>query len=240
MPEQILPSRLGDVPTWVARPTGDGPWPGVVVIHDANGMSTDVRNHAQWLATEGFLAAAPDLYRGGAAVRCMFRTMRDLIAGREDSVMTATEAARTLLVKDEHCTGRVGVIGFCMGGGFALMLATRGEYDAASVNYGGLTDDLRTQLPQACPIVASYGARDPTLRGVAGELEQLLTEHGVDHDVKEYPGVGHGFMNKHPKEERPWLLVLLGRLSRTRYDGAATDDARRRILAFFATHLSAP
>jgi carboxymethylenebutenolidase len=124
-----------------------------------------------------------------------------------------------------------------MGGGFALMVAVRGEYDAASVNYGGLTDDVRAGLPKACPIVASYGGRDPTLRGAAAELASRLRDADVPHDVKEYPSAGHGFMNDHSRDPMPWLFVLMGKLSRTRFDAAATADARRRILAFFAAHL---
>ena len=235
--EIILESRFGEVPTWVVEPAGAGPWPGVVVLHDANGMSTDVRNQALWLAEAGFLAAAPDLYRGGPKVRCMIRIMRDLLAGSDDAPMSAIEAARRHLVEHERGTGRVGVIGFCMGGGFALMLAVRGEYQAASVNYGGLTKEVEAALPRACPIVASYGGRDPTLRGAATKLEHMLDAHAIPHDVKEYPQSGHGFMNDHAPSEAPWLFVVLGRLSRTRYDPEANRDARLRIVSFFREHL---
>jgi carboxymethylenebutenolidase len=238
MGEMTLASRFGDVPVWVAVPAGEGPWPGVVVIHDANGMSVDLRNQASWLGAEGYLAAAPDLYRGGAKVRCMIRIMRDLMAGREQQAMDAIETTRSWLAAHERCTGRIGVIGFCMGGGFALMLAPQGRYDAASVNYGGLTDRTAGELARACPIVASYGARDRTLRGAAARLEHILAEHGIPHDVKEYPGAGHGFMNQHPRGDLPWLFVVLGSLSRTGYDAAATRDARRRIVEFFDRHLT--
>lgn len=239
MPDVSLPSPHGEVPTWVAIPPGPGPWPGVVVLHDAGGMSADLRAQAAWLADAGYLAAAPDLYRGGGRVRCMIRTMRDLMAGRRERSMSAIEAARGWLVQHEGCTGRVGVVGFCMGGGFALMLAPQGLYQAASVSYGGMSDEDAARLAEACPIVASYGGRDPTLRGEAARLERLLTEHGVPHDVHEYPEAGHGFMNQHPRGELPLLFVVLGALSRTRFDEAATAHARQRILDFFEQHLSA-
>ena len=240
MPVLQLPSRYGDVPTYTREPSGDAPAPAVVVLHDADGMSSDLRAQADWLADASYLAAAPDLYRGGAKVRCMIRMIRDLIAGRDDAAMDAIAAARTWLLEHPRCSGKVGAIGFCMGGGFALMVAIRGEYDAASVNYGGLTDGVRAGLPKACPIVASYGGRDPTLRGAASELASLLSDADVPHDVKEYPSAGHGFMNDHSADAMPWLFVLMSKLSRTRFDPQATADARRRILAFFAEHLGGP
>ncbi len=237
---ETLPSAHGPVPTYVARPAGDGPWPGVVVLHDAGGMSHDVRDHAQWLADHGYLAAAPDLYRGGAPVRCMIRMMRNLIAGREEEPMSGIEAARQYLLAHEECSGRVGVVGFCMGGGFALMLAPRGLYDAAAPSYGAVDDALLDKMATACPVVASYGRRDRSLRGTAAQLEAALSRHGVPHDVKEYSEAGHGFMNDHSKDRLPLLFRFLGALVYTRFDPEATADARRRILAFFAEHLGDP
>ncbi len=237
--ELTLQCRAGDLPAWSAKPTGDGPWPGIVVLHDAVGMTTDLREQSRWLASAGYLTIAPDLYRGGGKVRCMFRMLRDVMAGRDDDVMAMIEAARTWLSEHHQCTGKLGVIGFCMGGGFALMLAGRGDYDAVSANYGGMNEDTAAALAKACPVVASYGGRDPTLRGEASKLRSLLQTHDIPHDVKEYPEAGHGFMNAHARGEMPWLFLVLGRLSRTRYNAEASEDSRRRIVAFFREHLGA-
>lgn len=224
------------MPVHLSTPRGSGPWPGVVVVHDALGMTSDLRAQADWLAGEGFLAAAPDLYHRGGRLRCMFHTIRAATRGDGDA-FDDLDATRQWLVGRDDCTGRVGVIGFCMGGGYALALATGWGYDASSVNYGMVPDDLETALANSCPIVASYGAKDPTLRGAADELEQALAAVGVAHDVKAYADAGHGFLNDHPRSEvPPWALVM-GALSRTAYHESSARDARRRIVTFFDEHL---
>ena len=238
MVEVTIQGARGAISMYVATPEGEGPWPGVLVIHDALGMTTDIRNQTDWLASAGYLAVAPDLYYLGAWIRCLFSTFRQAMKG-EWAVFEDFEAVRGWLADRDDCTGRVGLIGFCMGGSFAVLLAAHDGYGASSVNYGGLPKDTEPFLGEACPIVASYGRRDPTLKGVGPRLDEILTAAGIAHDVRVYDSAGHGFMNDHVKGEVPLWARLVSKLSRTGYDAEATADARVRIETFFEEHLRA-
>ena len=108
------------------------------------------------------------------------------------------------------------------------------------MNYGGLPKDPDNFLKQSCPIVASYGALDRTLKGAAAKLEMALDAAGVEHDIREYPDTDHAFMNDHAEDQIPWMINVIAFLfGGGEYNQESTEDARKRILTFFDRYLKA-
>jgi carboxymethylenebutenolidase len=103
-------------------------------------------------------------------------------------------------------------------------------------NYGVLNNDSDyPPLRESCPMVASYGAKDRMMPGVAAKVEAILSEGGVPHDVKEYPDVGHSFMNDFGA---PAPLRLIENVAGLAYSEPEAEDAWVRILTFFGQHLA--
>jgi carboxymethylenebutenolidase len=234
MPETTLSTAAGEVGAYLAVPTGDPPWPGVVVLHELYGLNADVRAHADRFAGRGYLALAPDLFSfGRPKAKCVLAAFRAL-SKRSGPAFDAIEAARDTLAGRPDSTGRVGVIGFCMGGGFALLAAPRGWFAASSVNYGIVPKDATELLRGSCPIVASYGGKDRFLRGAARQLDAGLAANGVDRDVKEYAEASHSLLNRHDGT----VPMLIDRVAGIGYHAPSAQDALRRIDAFFDRYVA--
>lgn len=230
-----VPGMHPELTAFLARPAGGERVPGVVMVHEAFGLNDITRRQAVHLAGMGYLVIAPDLFAAGGMRRCPRATFADLQAGTGPA-FADIEAARRVLLDDPDCTGAVGVVGFCMGGGFALALATR-DYDASAPCYGRLPATPEA-LRGACPVVASYGGADRTLPGAAAKLERALTAYGVEHDVKEYPGAGHAFMND--ESLLPAVFDPVVEIAGMAPKPDAAADAWARIDAFFREHLRPP
>jgi carboxymethylenebutenolidase len=228
------PAASRELGAYLSVPRGEGPWPGVVVIMDALGLSDDIKDQADRLAAAGFLAFAPDLY-SGRGPKCVIATLQASRSGAGEAY-EGIEAARQWLVERADCTGKIGIIGFCMGGGFALLCAPRYAFDASSVNYGEVPEDAAQRLAGACPIVGSYGRRDRTMPGRAQRLETALTTLDIPHDVKEYPDAGHSFLNRFNTGP---LFAPVVKFAGFNYHHPSAEDAWRRILTFFDQHLGA-
>src|SRR5919198_1388031 len=129
MPDITLPVGDAEHRGYLATPDGAGPWPGVVVLHEAFGLTDDIRRQADRFAAAGYVALAPDLYTTGPKLRCIRKAFQDLLSRRVPTWETI-ETARAWLADRPECTGKVGVIGFCMGGGFALVAAAKYDFAA--------------------------------------------------------------------------------------------------------------
>lgn len=225
----------GSLRAALALPEGDGPHPAVLVLHEIFGLNDDIRRIAATLADHGYVALAPDLYSNGNRVACLSRLIADAAFASQRDLLAHLDACVSHLASlDPVDAGRVGVIGFCMGGGFALAVAARGGVRVASVNYGPVPKDAEA-LEGSCPVVASFGATDRVFASHAARLESHLASLGIDHDVKLYDGVGHSFMSH---DNTPSWMARLPSPLRPGYDGDAAADAWARIHAFFARYLT--
>jgi len=219
----------GPIDALLDIPDGPGPFPGVVVVHDAFGYTPDKTSTSENIAAAGYIALTPNLYARGGRMRCITRVFRELLSQR-GRALDDILAARDYVQSMPTCTGRVGIAGFCMGGQFALILSPKG-FGASAPFYGvPLPRDLSNTLDGACPIVASFGARDPLGLGAPNRLRRILEHKGIPNDVKVYPKAGHSFANKLPAQP---LLRVTG----FGYNQTATEDAWARVFAFFAEHL---
>ena len=223
----------GTLPAYFSPAPGvEGPAPGVVVVHEAFGLTSDIRELADQFAARGFHAIAPDLLSYGGMVRCLVTVTRALSKGEGRPFMEIA-ASRAWLANRDDCTGRIGIAGFCLGGAFAILMANRG-FDVSAPNYGRLPARLDAAATGACPMVASYGGRDGSLKGAAAKLGSALEAAGVEHDVKEYPEAGHSFLNH--SQAPTWIKPLSKPLNAGYVDTAATD-AWDRIQRMFDSAL---
>jgi carboxymethylenebutenolidase len=225
------------IPGYLAVPSGDGagtgPWPGVVIIHEIFGLNDDIRRKADEFAAHGYLGLAPDLYEGKNWLGCVRSAFKQIRAG-SGQAFEVLDAARALLAGRDDCTGKVGVIGFCMGGGFALLCAPGHGFDAASVNYGEVPKDAEAALAGACPVVGSFGGRDLMGTEPPERLQRALAVLDIRHDVKVYPNSGHHFMS--PSSGAAAVITKIIRMSYNEQDAA---DSWQRIFAFFGEMLGA-
>lgn len=235
MPVQTEEIAAGPLRAYLALPDGPGPHPGALVLHELMGLNDDMRRIARRFAENGYAALAPDLLSHGNKALCLTRVLTDVFVrgcrGRTlDDIVTVRHA---LAAHPEVDPSRVAVCGFCAGGGFALMMATKSGVQAASVNYGAVPKE-RAELDGLCPVVASYGADDKVFAPQGERLKEHLEALGVPHDYKSYQGAGHSFMSW---DNVPGWMSVLPSPMKVGYSEPAAEDAWTRILAFFAEHV---
>jgi carboxymethylenebutenolidase len=221
-----IPVNGDAVPAYISLPpTGSGP--AVVVIQEWWGLVPHIRNVTDRLATQGFVAVAPDLYRGK-------ETTEPDEAGKLVMEMQLDQAAKdmaacvdTLLAMPETTGQGVGVIGFCVGGGLALFLASRKAEVAAVVCYYGFPrQGMDWDLSAVKGAVLGHFAEEDDFAPpeLVERMENELRDAGVDVTFHHYPGTTHAFFN----DDRPEV-----------HDAEAAETSWRRTLEFLRAHLGA-
>jgi carboxymethylenebutenolidase len=201
------------LPYFFARPAADPPWPGVVVIHEGNGISPQLLRFCQRLAAAGYGAIAPDLFfRAGGTEAGDFATL----IGSLESERTQGDIDQAAAVLRSMGADKVGVTGFCMGGRLTYHTAVWGNgFDAAVGFYGaGIADEL---AEPRCPTLLFFGGNDDYIP--TDQIERVQAHH---RDTVVYPDAGHGFFRDGSEN----------------YNEAAALDAGTRLMDFFAEHLA--
>lgn len=200
------------------------PLPGIIVIHEWWGLNDNIRSMADQLAGEGYAALAVDLYGGQTAktpddaMQLMSGVFKDPDAAKDN-----IKQAYAYLHDREHAP-RIGVIGWCFGGGWSLQTALLfpDQINAAVMYYGKPVDDVKALSTLRMPLMGFFGEQD---RGIIVQdvqaFQQALKQAGVNAEIHEYPDAGHAFANP----------------SGDRYRPAAAADAWKRTQAFFARYL---
>ncbi|MGD9531835.1 MAG: dienelactone hydrolase family protein [Pseudonocardia sp.] len=220
------------LPGLLTLPDADGPRPALLMVYEIFGLNDEMGRVARELAQEGWPVLIPDFLARGTKVLCVARALRTMATGSGPELDDLESARRWLAARPEVDGTRIGTVGFCLGGGFALLLAETGLYKVSAPFYGRTRD-----LTNACPVVASFGGRDAeTNRGYPEHLVESLERLGAPHDVVTYPEAGHSFMTR-----TPGLMGRLGRMLpiHAEYHEPSARDAHRRIVAFFRAHLDA-
>jgi carboxymethylenebutenolidase len=214
------------------------PLPAVLMIFDVFGMTADVSRIAGRFVEKGYAVLVPDLYdRPEARAMCVVRTLRSLLRGSGRAFDDLKAARESLGARAEVDASRIAVTGFCMGGGFAVLLGATGLYKVSAPFYG-ITPQHSEKLRGTCPVVASFGGRDSKRMLEAGQrLEAHLTELKVPHEVKFYPEAGHSFMNRNTGFLAEKVFPHLS--MHAEYHEASAEDAWQRIFSFFDMHMNA-
>ncbi|MGI8551012.1 MAG: dienelactone hydrolase family protein [Dehalococcoidia bacterium] len=207
---------------YLALPCGTGLFPVVVVIHEIFGLNDHVRGVARRFADAGYMALAVDLFEGGNRVACMVRLMSGLLLDSlgNSGVRVLKDALTYLAARPEADETRLGAIGFCMGGGFALAWACTDDRLKAIAPYYATNPRPLHAVARACPVVGSYPEKDFTA-GAARKLDAALERYSTPHDIKIYPGTKHSFFNDQGRT----------------YAASAAEDSWGRVLAFFGEHM---
>jgi carboxymethylenebutenolidase len=221
--EYSSPQGHGTIGAYLVKPSGtDRPLPGVVVVHENRGLNPYVEDVARRLAVAGFMALAPDGLTPLGGYPGNDDQGREMQASLDqDKLLEDFVAAFSALEARDDCTGRIGVVGFCYGGGVANAMAVRLPGLAAAVPFYG-RQPAAEDVPQIeAPLLLHYAGLDTRVNEGWPAYEAALKDNGKAYEAHVYEAVNHGFHND----------------TTPRYDEAAAELAWTRTVDFFRQHL---
>jgi carboxymethylenebutenolidase len=213
-----FPSGKDTIEGFLAVPEKPGRYPGVIVIHEWWGLNDWVKEQTQKIAEQGYVVLAVDLYRGKTATDP--NEAHELMRGLpQDRAVRDMQAAFDYLAARKDVTGRIGSVGWCMGGGYSLQLAIHQPRLAACVvNYGALPTDPNDIQQIGAPVLGNFGGQDHGITPAdVKAFQKSLTALGRYVDIKIYDDAGHAFENPN---------------NQTGYKPADAADAWARTIAF--------
>ncbi|AZL60421.1 dienelactone hydrolase family protein [Tabrizicola piscis] len=218
------PNGHGTVNGYMVRPSGvDGPLPAVLVVHENRGLNPYIEDVARRVAKAGFLALAPDGLTSLGGYPGNDDAGRELQAQVDpEKLMNDFFAGVEFLLAHDGSTGRVGVTGFCYGGGVANACAVAYPELAGAVPFYGRAPATEDVAKIKCPLLIHYAELDERINEGWPAYEAALQAAGVTYEAHVYPGVNHGFHND----------------TTPRYDAAAAELAWDRTIAFFVANLA--
>jgi carboxymethylenebutenolidase len=209
---------------YLAQPKTPGKHPALVVIHEWWGLNDQIKAETLKFAGEGYVALAVDLYRGKVATTP--GEAHELARGlpQDQAVRDLKAAYDYLASRSDVNPARIGSVGWCMGGGYSLLLAENEPTLAAcAVNYGAMPTDPAIIKSIQAPVLGNFGGQD---RGISPDkveaFEKAMRDNGKSIDLKIYPDAGHAFENPNNKDG---------------YRGADAKDAWERMTSFFGRTL---
>ena len=219
-----FPVESGTGMAYEARPSGTGSYPGVLVIQEWWGLNEHIKDITRRLAGEGFVALAPDLYGGKVTSDPQQASAWMAELDREAVIRMLLAALGFLQEKEPTYAEHVGVIGFCMGGGYALLLACRTPAIKATIPFYGDHPDPIDQVKNIqCPVLFFGGGKDSWINAAKTEkLKDAFQQYGVNGEVRIYPDADHAFFN----DTRPEV-----------YNAPAAQEAWTRALGLFSRTL---
>ena len=222
-----FPSNGESCEGYLALP-GSGRGPGLVVIQEWWGLVPWIKEMADRFAAQGYVALAPDLYHGKTTAE-PDEAGKIMMSMAVDKAATDMAGAYDFLAGHSASTGKVGSVGYCLGGGLSLFIATLKPIDACVIYYGVLPGVQPELANLTGPVLGHYAENDGwATPEAATALEAQIRDAGKSVEFHSYPGAQHAFCNPSPEVEK----------AGGKYNQAAAKLSWDRTLAFFEQHLS--